>query len=44
MPYKKCSKCHETKDYKYFSKGGIRNGRQRCRLGVVIVIKKCMHQ
>jgi len=31
MPYKKCSKCHETKDYKYFSKAGIRNGRQRYR-------------
>ena len=29
MPYRKCSKCHETKDYKYFSKEGIRNGRQR---------------
>ncbi len=31
MPYKKCYKCHETKEYKYFSKGGIRNGRQRYR-------------
>ena len=25
---RKCSKCHETKDYKYFSKDGIKNGKQ----------------
>lgn len=28
MSVRKCSKCHETKDYKYFSKDGIKNGKQ----------------
>ena len=28
MISRKCSKCHETKDYKYFGKDGIKNGKQ----------------